>query len=82
MVELAGELVGFGWSTTPPFLHYFVLNPEGRCTASFPIPLPAPVMMHDFAITQDYVIFMDFPLVFNPRVRVHLSAGPIHASRT
>jgi Retinal pigment epithelial membrane protein len=63
-----GELVGFGLSMKPPFLHYFVLDADGRCTASFPIPLPGPVMMHDIAITQDYVIFLDFPLVFKLEV--------------
>eukprot|EP00884_Botryococcus_braunii_P002267 jgi/Botrbrau1/12040/Bobra.0293s0016.1 len=79
---VTGELVGFGWSTTPPFLHYFVLDPEGRCTASFPIPLPAPVMMHDFAITQDYVIFMDFPLLFNPQAALKEGKDPFMFDKT
>ena len=30
-----------------------------------PIEIPRPIMMHDFAITQDYVLFFDLPLVFS-----------------
>ncbi|RWV87085.1 hypothetical protein GW17_00050961 [Ensete ventricosum] len=32
-----------------------------------PITIPDPVMMHDFAITENYAIFMDLPLYFRPK---------------
>lgn len=35
-----------------------------------PITIPAPVMMHDFAITENYAIFMDLPLYFRPKEMV------------
>lgn len=34
-----------------------------------PITIPESVMMHDFAITENYSIFMDLPLLFRPKVR-------------
>ena len=34
----------------------------------FKVTLQQPTMQHDFAMTEDYVIFLDFPLVSNPEV--------------
>jgi carotenoid cleavage dioxygenase-like enzyme len=36
--------------------------------ADFPVPLPAPIMMHDMALTQKHVILLDTPLEFDPKV--------------
>ena len=33
-----------------------------------PITIPESVMIHDFAITENYAIFMDLPLYFRPKV--------------
>ena len=56
----------FGYSFAPPFLHYSVVSAEGELLKTVPIELPMGVMMHDFAITANYTIFMDLPLTFNP----------------
>ncbi len=48
----AGELVGFGWSTSKPFLHYFVLDAGGGVQLDVPVDVGQSTFMHDFAITK------------------------------
>jgi carotenoid cleavage dioxygenase-like enzyme len=59
---VTGEMMFFGYSSTPPYLQYSVVSPTGELLQTVPIDLPIGVMMHDFAITEDYTIFMDLPL--------------------
>ncbi|QOV22510.1 carotenoid oxygenase family protein [Anabaenopsis elenkinii] len=60
-----GEMMFFGYSFTPPYLQYSIVDPTGEIVRTVPIDLPMAVMMHDFAITQNYTIFMDLPLTFS-----------------
>jgi carotenoid cleavage dioxygenase-like enzyme len=62
-----GEMMFFGYGFTPPYLQYSVVSPQGELLQTVPIDLPMGVMMHDFAITQDYTIFMDLPFTFSPQ---------------
>ena len=59
-----GEMLFFGYSPFPPFLQYHVADGEGRLVRSEVIDVAWPSMMHDFAITKDYVVFILCPLVF------------------
>ncbi|MFZ1028299.1 MAG: carotenoid oxygenase family protein [Limnoraphis robusta] len=62
-----GEMRFIGYSMiTPPYLHYGWVAPDGKLKQINPIELPVGVMMHDFAITENYTIFMDLPLTFRP----------------
>lgn len=62
---VTGELLFFGYNLFfDPFLLYSVVSPEGRIEHSTPISLPIGVMMHDFAITEHYALFLDFPYTF------------------
>ncbi|WP_334311395.1 carotenoid oxygenase family protein, partial [Nodularia sphaerocarpa] len=64
---VTGEMMFFGFSPiAPPYLSYGVVTAEGEITRIVPIDLPSPVMMHDFAITENYSIFLDMPLTFQP----------------
>lgn len=45
-------------------MHYYVIGKGGTVKLDLDITLPDPVMMHDFAITEDYAVFMDLPLIF------------------
>eukprot|EP00741_Cyanophora_paradoxa_P005918 tig00000949_g5736.t1 len=58
----SGELINFGYSTSSPDIGYSVWSREGRLVHTSNFRLPVGVMMHDFAITKKYTIFMDLPL--------------------
>ena len=60
-----GEMLVFGYGVTPPYVQYSVINPDGTVRSTTPIELPRAVMMHDFAITKNYSIFLDLPYVIN-----------------
>lgn len=60
-----GEMVFFGYWFLPPYLTYHVADAAGALVTSMQVDLPASVMMHDFAITPRWVIFMDLPIVFD-----------------
>lgn len=62
---VTGEMMFFGYSLAePPYLHYSVVSAKGELLRTVPIDLPVGVMIHDFAITEHYTIFMDLPLTF------------------
>jgi len=51
----------------PPLLHYIRIDANGVLQQLQGIDIPKMVMMHDFNVTQNYVIFMDLPVCFNLR---------------
>lgn len=64
---VTGEMMFFGYSMVqPPFLQYSVVSANGELLQTIPIELPVGVMMHDFAITENYSIFFDLPMTFRP----------------
>ena len=60
-----GEMLGFGYGMAPPYLTYHRVSADGELVQSTDIELPAPVMMHDFNVTDSRVVFMDLPVVFD-----------------
>jgi carotenoid cleavage dioxygenase len=48
---------------------YRVISKDGVMHDPVPITISEPIMMHDFAITENYAIFMDLPLYFRPKVQ-------------
>lgn len=72
--EFSGEMLFFGYNAMGmdmstgaklPYLQYSVVGADGQLNHTTAIDLPAGVMMHDFAVTEHYSIFMDLPLVFS-----------------
>ena len=62
---VTGEMMFFGYSVAqPPYLTYGWISPQGKLEKTVDIDLAVGVMMHDFAITEQYSIFMDLPLTF------------------
>jgi len=63
---VTGEMMFYGYSLTePPFLKYSLVSASGELLWTIPIDLPTGVLMHDFAITENYTLFMDLPLTFS-----------------
>lgn len=60
-----GELLFFGYGLRPPYLTFYRLDAAGRLVEKAEIDLPDPVMMHDFAVTRNHVIFLDAPAIFD-----------------
>ncbi|MQA95501.1 MAG: dioxygenase [Streptosporangiales bacterium] len=62
---LTGELHFFGYGFFPPYLTYHRLSAAGELVESRVIDVPGPTMAHDFAITENHVVWMDLPAVFD-----------------
>lgn len=72
-----GEMMFISYSMVqPPYLQYGIISPSGELLGTIPIDLPVGVMMHDFAITENYTIFLDLPMNFRPE-RIEKGQFPI-----
>jgi carotenoid cleavage dioxygenase len=61
-----GEMHFFGYGNIfAPHVTYHRADANGELTVNRPLEVPALTMMHDFALTARYVVFMDLPIVFN-----------------
>ncbi len=65
--ERTGELCFFDYGMKPPYMRYGVVGPDGVISHFVPIDLPGPRLPHDMAITENYSILMDLPLVNDPQ---------------
>lgn len=60
-----GEMLAFGYSPMQaPYLAYYRIDPHGNLVQLEPIEIPRPVMMHDWNVTRNHVVFMDLPIIF------------------
>ncbi len=63
---ITGELLAFSYfSFEPPFLNYIRVGADGQLKQQEGIDIPAMVMMHDFNVTRNHVVFMDLPVLFD-----------------
>jgi carotenoid cleavage oxygenase len=62
---VTGELHAFSYWWESPWLLYHLVSPDGRLLRTEAVDLPAPVSMHDFAITEHHIVFFDQPAVFD-----------------
>jgi carotenoid cleavage dioxygenase len=60
-----GYLHFFGYGFAEPYLTYHVADETGQLISSQPVDVAGPTMIHDFAITEDDVVFWEFPVVFD-----------------
>lgn len=61
--ENTNELLFFDYGPVPPYMMYGVVGADGRIKHCVPIDLPGPRLPHDMAITENYSILLDLPLV-------------------
>lgn len=61
----SGEMICFGYSPFPPYVHYGVIDRKGHLVHEASIDLPRPVMIHDIAITPHYSLILDMPVTFD-----------------
>jgi len=61
-----GEMFFFSYHfMEAPYARYGYIDKSGELVRTMPLDLPRPVMMHDWAITEHYAVFLDLPLVFD-----------------
>ncbi|MEO8181734.1 MAG: carotenoid oxygenase family protein [Deltaproteobacteria bacterium] len=58
----SGNLLGFSYGMSAPFLVFYEYDPSGKLVRSVDIPTPFPSMVHDFAVTDRFVVFPIFPV--------------------
>jgi len=55
----------FSYSPIEPVIRYYVVDANGALVHSTKIEIAAPVMMHDFIITEQHAVFLDSPIVMD-----------------
>jgi carotenoid cleavage dioxygenase len=60
-----GEMLFFAYDVVPPYMTYHRVSADGQLIQSEEITVKGPTMVHDFNITENFVILMDLPVVFS-----------------
>lgn len=65
-----GQMWIHGYQPWPPYLQLYALEADGTCSLAEIVDAPYPVMMHDLALTENYVIFPLCPIRIDADVLV------------
>ncbi|AQT82317.1 apocarotenoid-15,15'-oxygenase [Mycolicibacterium litorale] len=68
---VTGELLFFSYSKEAPYLRFGTVDKDGNLLHLTDVELPGPRMPHDMAFTENYAIFNDFPLFWDPQLLQH-----------
>ena len=71
----SGEMMTYGYSfMSEPYVTCSVINADGELVHSTPVTISKPVFMHDFAASEKYSVFLDFPITLD--IERAISGGP------
>jgi carotenoid cleavage dioxygenase-like enzyme len=62
---VSGEMFLISFGPFPPYLQYHVIESDGRLRRSEVIDVKGPSLMHDWAMTENHVLFFDLPVLFD-----------------
>ncbi|MGH3243278.1 MAG: carotenoid oxygenase family protein [Spirillospora sp.] len=62
---VTGELHFFAYSPFPPHVVYYVASADGEIVRMDSVDGAGTSLMHDFAITENHVVWLDLPVVFD-----------------
>jgi carotenoid cleavage dioxygenase-like enzyme len=65
-----GELLCFGYDMQAGAIHYSLFNKDRKLLHYTNIPIESPRMVHDFMMTENYIIIPDSPLEFKPEAMI------------
>lgn len=64
---ITGERVHVTYnSSSRPFVRIDTFSDNWKLTSTIGVDIPSPVMIHDCALTRNYVVLLDFPLTVRP----------------
>jgi len=72
--QKSGDMMTFGYAFQPPYVTYSVINSAGELVHTTPVTIEKPVFMHDFAVTEKYSLFLDFPITLD--IERAIAGGP------
>ena len=73
---VTGDMHFFGYSVLKPYLTYHQADAKGELIRSLALETAGPAMMHDFAMTENHVIFMELPVRFSMFKALTMDAFP------
>lgn len=76
--EATGELMFFNYSKHAPFMHYGVVDADGKLATYIPVPLPGPRLPHDMIFSRNWSILNDLPVHWDEKL---IEQRNIHAVR-
>jgi carotenoid cleavage dioxygenase-like enzyme len=60
-----GELHSVSYDESTDYVQYVVISAAGEVKSSRDIPMGGTILMHDFALTENYVVLYDQPIMFD-----------------
>jgi len=72
---VTGRLHFFGYGFVPPYLTYYIAEPDGTIVQADEIAVAGPTMIHDFAITDGEAVFWELPVIFSLEAALGVGAG-------